>query len=108
MNERHARPRAATTNPLEARIQSLEMAFRMQSEAQDAFDIGRETAATRELYGDGEFANACLIARRLVERGRADDARSTTATASRGTTTPTSSTTATTPSKSDQRDRRAC
>jgi uncharacterized protein (DUF1501 family) len=45
------------------------MAFRMQFEAQEAFDLGRETAATRALYGDGEFANACLIARRLVERG---------------------------------------
>jgi hypothetical protein len=55
--------------PLESRIQSLEMAFRMQFEAQEAFDLGRETAATRALYGDGEFANACLIARRLVERG---------------------------------------
>jgi hypothetical protein len=54
---------------LEGRIASLEMAFRMQSEAQDAFDIGKESAATRKLYGDGEFANACLIARRLAERG---------------------------------------
>jgi uncharacterized protein (DUF1501 family) len=54
---------------LEARIQALEMAYRMQTEAQEAFDISRETAETRKLYGDGEFANACLIARRLAERG---------------------------------------
>jgi Protein of unknown function (DUF1501) len=54
---------------LEARIASLELAFRMQGEAQEAFDLGRESAATRRLYGDGEFANACLLARRLVERG---------------------------------------
>jgi hypothetical protein len=54
---------------LEARISSLEMAYRMQAEAQDAFDINKETAATRKLYGDGEFANACLLARRLAERG---------------------------------------
>jgi hypothetical protein len=54
---------------LEARIESLEMAFRMQFEAQDAFDIGQESAATRALYGKGEFADACLIARRLAERG---------------------------------------
>jgi hypothetical protein len=54
---------------LEARIASLEMAFRMQGEAQEAFDIARESSATRKLYGDGEFANACLIARRLAERG---------------------------------------
>jgi uncharacterized protein (DUF1501 family) len=54
---------------LESRIESLEMAFRMQFEAQEAFDIGRESTATRALYGEGEFANGCLIARRLVERG---------------------------------------
>ncbi|GAC1467091.1 MAG: DUF1501 domain-containing protein [Isosphaeraceae bacterium] len=68
MNERHAGRR--DHDPLlESRIQSLEMAFRMQFEARDAFDIGRESAATRSLYGEGEFANACLIARRLAERG---------------------------------------
>ncbi|MFI5454100.1 MAG: DUF1501 domain-containing protein [Isosphaerales bacterium] len=54
---------------LEARIASLEMAFRMQFEAREAFDMARESAVTRALYGTGEFASACLIARRLVERG---------------------------------------
>ena len=54
---------------LEARIASLEMAFRMQFEAREAFDLERESNLTRALYGPGEFANACLIARRLVERG---------------------------------------
>jgi hypothetical protein len=54
---------------LEARIASLEMAFRMQFEAREAFDLGRESVVTRELYGTGDFANACLLARRLVERG---------------------------------------
>ncbi|HWE35628.1 MAG TPA: DUF1501 domain-containing protein [Isosphaeraceae bacterium] len=54
---------------LEARIESLEMAYRMQFEAQDAFDIGKESPATRARYGTGEFADACLIARRLAERG---------------------------------------
>jgi uncharacterized protein DUF1501 len=54
---------------LEARIASLEMAYRMQSDAQEAFDIARESAATRQQYGEGEFANACLLSRRLVERG---------------------------------------
>jgi hypothetical protein len=68
MNERHAAERGYDA-PLEARIQSLEMAFRMQFEAQEAFDLGQETRATRALYGDGEFADACLIARRLAERG---------------------------------------
>jgi uncharacterized protein (DUF1501 family) len=45
------------------------MAYRMQFEAPEAFDINQETAATHRLYGEGEFASACLIARRLVERG---------------------------------------
>jgi hypothetical protein len=54
---------------LEARIESLEMAFRLQFAAQDVFDLTRETAATREAYGKGQFADACLAARRLVERG---------------------------------------
>lgn len=54
---------------LEGRIESLELAFRMQSEAQEVFDIGKESATTRKMYGDGEFANGCLIARRLAEAG---------------------------------------
>ena len=63
------RDQRANDPQLEARIQALEMAFRMQTEAQEAFDISRESEATRKLYGDGEFANACLTARRLAERG---------------------------------------
>lgn len=54
---------------LEARIQSFELAYRMQSEATDAFDVNRESEATRALYGPGHFARQCLIARRLAERG---------------------------------------
>ncbi len=54
---------------LEARIQSLEIAYRMQTEAQEAFDVSREPVKTREAYGKGYFADACLAARRLVERG---------------------------------------
>src|SRR5437773_10235682 len=68
MNQVHLEQRGRDEQ-LEARIASLEMAFRMQGEAQEAFDIGKESAATRQLYGDGEFAHACLIARRLAERG---------------------------------------
>jgi hypothetical protein len=68
MNRAHSEKRGAE-DQLDSRIASLEMAYRMQGEAQEAFDIGRETAATRARYGDGEFANACLLARRLVERG---------------------------------------
>jgi hypothetical protein len=53
----------------DARIRSMETAFRMQSRASDAFDLNRETKATRNSYGTGHFANGCLLARRLVERG---------------------------------------
>ncbi len=68
LNRTHLEQRAGDEQ-LETRIASLEMAYRMQAEAQDVFDIGKESAATRQLYGDGEFAHACLIARRLAERG---------------------------------------
>jgi hypothetical protein len=69
LNRRHLNERGGRDNPLEARIASLEMAFRMQSQAQEVFDLSRETKATRELYGSGPFADACLTARRLAERG---------------------------------------
>jgi hypothetical protein len=68
LNEKHLEARQRD-NPLEARIQSLEMAFRMQFEAQEVFDLSKEDKTTRELYGSGPFADACLLARRLVERG---------------------------------------
>jgi hypothetical protein len=59
---------------LSARIESFELAFRMQSNAPEAFDIDSESAATKSLYGVGEpvtdlFARQCLLARRLSERG---------------------------------------
>ncbi len=55
---------------LEARIQSFELAYRMQMEATDAFDIARETRATQELYNASSVhGRQLLIARRLVERG---------------------------------------
>jgi uncharacterized protein (DUF1501 family) len=41
----------------------------MQFEAQEVFDVSRETQTTRDLYGNGPFANACLVSRRLLERG---------------------------------------
>jgi hypothetical protein len=54
---------------LEARIQSFELAYRMQTEAAEAFDIGREPLKVREAYGNSEQARSILLARRLVERG---------------------------------------
>jgi hypothetical protein len=69
LNDRHLRQRGGSDGVLEARIGSMEMAFRMQTQAQDVFDLERESRLTRDLYGTGPFANACLAARRLVERG---------------------------------------
>ncbi len=59
---------------LEARIQSMELAFRMQTEAPSVMDISRETAATMQLYGIDQpktenFGRQCLLARRLSESG---------------------------------------
>ena len=54
---------------LEARIHSYELAFRMQQDAREAFDISGETAATQDLYGRGVHGRQTLIARRLLERG---------------------------------------
>ena len=54
---------------LEARIRSMETAFRMQFAASDAFDIRQEPESVRTEYGTSHYANSCLMARRLVERG---------------------------------------
>ncbi len=54
---------------LEARVQSFELAYRMQMDAADAFDVSKESPATRAMYGEGAQARQLLIARRLVERG---------------------------------------
>lgn len=73
LNQSHAADRTEKSE-LEARIRSYELAFRMQAAAPDAVDLSRETKETRELYGLDEketavFAQNCLLARRLVERG---------------------------------------
>ena len=54
---------------LEARIQAMEIAYHMQTEAPDVFDIRKESEATRQRYGDGDFAHGCLMALRLIEHG---------------------------------------
>jgi hypothetical protein len=59
---------------LQARIESFELAYRMQMSAPEALDLASETKETHDLYGlddptCGHFAKQCLIARRLVERG---------------------------------------
>lgn len=68
LNRQHLEQRG--TDPvLESRIHSLELAFRMQTEAAEAFDISREPESVREAYGEGVHARQLLTARRLVERG---------------------------------------
>ncbi len=68
LNERHLQRRQNEAQ-LEARIQSFELAYRMQMEASDAFDVSREPEYIRERYGPGVQARQILIARRLIERG---------------------------------------
>lgn len=54
---------------LEANIQTSEIAFRMQAEAPEVFDITKEPEAVRARYGDSDFGRGCLMARRLIEKG---------------------------------------
>ena len=67
-NDKHKEKRQQDAQ-LEARIQSFELAYRMQMDASDAFDISRETPAVRDLYGEGVHGRQLLSARRLLERG---------------------------------------
>ena len=68
LNEEHLAARQADAQ-LEARLRTYELAFRMQTEATDAFDLTKETKATRELYGDTIHGRQLLYTRRLIERG---------------------------------------
>jgi len=68
MNEQHLQKRQEDAR-LEARLQSFELAYRMQMEASDAFDIGQEPEEVRKMYGTGTQARQMMIARRLIERG---------------------------------------
>lgn len=67
LNRRHADQRQ-NEDSLESHIRTMEMAFRMQSEAAEAFDVSKETKQTQDEYGDTVFGQSCLLARRLVER----------------------------------------
>ncbi|MEX8518313.1 MAG: DUF1501 domain-containing protein [Leptothrix sp. (in: b-proteobacteria)] len=73
LNERQAGKYPSDTE-LQARAKSYDLAYRMQVSAPEAVDLGKETAATKTLYGIGaketdEYGTALLRARRLVERG---------------------------------------
>lgn len=66
--------RTPSNTELAARLESYELAYRMQSAAPEAVDLASESAATKKLYGLDEahtepFGRQCLMARRLVERG---------------------------------------
>ncbi len=73
LNQQHL-AQAGSEGELGARIESFELAYRMQSAAPDAFDVEREPDHLKRLYGLDQphckhFASQCLMARRMVERG---------------------------------------
>ncbi|QGJ70812.1 Arylsulfatase A [Planctomycetales bacterium 10988] len=68
LNAEHRTTRQYDPN-LEARIQSFELAFGMQMEASDAFDVSQEPEMIREMYGEDLQGRQMMIARRLLERG---------------------------------------
>src|SRR5262249_8144049 len=73
LNDQHRKERPGDAE-LTARIQSYEVAFRMQSAAPDVVELKSEPAAVQQAYGidrpeTGEFGRRCLLARRLLERG---------------------------------------
>jgi hypothetical protein len=68
LNNLHREARGEDSG-LEARIHAFELAYRMQMDAAEAFDVNREPKHVLEAYGQGVQARQILIARRLVERG---------------------------------------
>lgn len=69
MNRQDIAGQSGADPELEARIHSLELAYRMQMEASDVFNVEREPQHVRDLYGDTLHGRQMLIARRLLERG---------------------------------------
>ncbi len=68
LNDRHSHQRPGEAD-LEARIESFELAYRMQLEATDAFNVEQEPEYIHQMYGSGPQNRQLLLARRLVERG---------------------------------------
>ena len=73
LNQRHAADNPLDSR-LDARIQSYELAAKMQMSAPEAFDVSAESATTQQAYGldnkvTEDFGRRCLLARRLIERG---------------------------------------
>lgn len=69
LNGEQNRKRGGIDPRLDARIQTFELAYRMQMEATDAFDLKRESEAMQDFYGRHVHGRQTLIARRLLERG---------------------------------------
>lgn len=68
LNEQHLQARQ-NDQMLESRIRTFELAFRMQTDAADVFDLSKETPATRDHYGHSTYGRQLLYTRRLIERG---------------------------------------
>ncbi len=68
LNQQHLATRRHDPQ-LESRIQSFELAYRMQTDATEAFDVSREPQSVREMYGETTYGRQVLIGRRLLERG---------------------------------------
>jgi hypothetical protein len=73
LNEEHLEARP-NESEMAARIASYELAYRMQTEAAEVVDLGKESAETKERYGlnsklTADFGRKCLITRRLLEKG---------------------------------------
>jgi hypothetical protein len=68
LNRMHLSERGGDSE-LDGQIRAMETAFHMQMQAMDTFDVAREPASVRSMYGDSVFARSCLLARRLVEAG---------------------------------------
>lgn len=74
LNAEHLQSLGVQDQKLKARMESYELAFRMQTEVPNVLNLSRETAHTQEMYGLNEpetsgFGRQCLMARRLVENG---------------------------------------
>jgi hypothetical protein len=69
LNRQHAAQHRGADARLEARIESFELAYRMQTASGEAFAAHRESKRIRDLYGDSPIGRQCLLARRLAERG---------------------------------------
>jgi hypothetical protein len=68
LNQLHREQRPGDA-ALDAEIRAMELAFQMQREASEAFDVSREPEHVREMYGRSTYGQSCLLARRLAEHG---------------------------------------